>query len=269
MLKEFERIRNFRVLTATSNNLAASLNIGLMNCNTEFVAILDGDDLMRDDRIFRQIKFLRENPDVAAVGSDFYQIDVNGNLIKLIKMPSIIDLNSGTHWLSSPVAHSSVLIRKKILDELGGYREFFQFAEDFDLWLRINQKYKIVNLNIPLTHYRVHSKQTTSNNFKRLAWVQVAARIDLRNRKKGLPEFHTIFKDFESWKKLQKFNPKINYQVLYEILLHNTNKYLNSGKKYYSIITRIITVVFFPSHTFRKIKLYIKKLIKLGIGNRH
>ena len=53
------------------------------------------------------------------------------------------------------IIHPTVMIRKAILENIGGYREDFRNAEDYELWIRISEKYSIENIPKPLVRYRL------------------------------------------------------------------------------------------------------------------
>ena len=55
-----------------------------------------------------------------------------------------------------PVGHTAVLMRRSILEEVGGYRSTIPLAEDYDLWLRVSERYPIVNLPDIVGRYRMH-----------------------------------------------------------------------------------------------------------------
>lgn len=59
--------------------------------------------------------------------------------------------------ISNPVATSTVMVKKSVLDGVGGFDEQFRGPEDYDLWMRVAVNAKIVKLDISLTRYRVES----------------------------------------------------------------------------------------------------------------
>ena len=73
------------------------------------------------------------------------------------------------------VAHPTVLMRKSIVLEVGGYRRAFDQAQDYDLWVRISEHAKLDNLPDVLTYYRLHGNQQTSRNRDRQAMFADAA----------------------------------------------------------------------------------------------
>ena len=63
------------------------------------------------------------------------------------------------------IANSSVLVRKRVLDEVGPFNEepFLHGAEDYEMWLRIAYRYPLVRINEPLIKYRVHPSNLAGN----------------------------------------------------------------------------------------------------------
>jgi hypothetical protein len=133
----------------------AARNRGLATITTEFVAMLDGDDLAWPERLAQQVAYLDEHPDVAAIGAQAALIDVSGRRIGTFARPTT-DL--GMRWcgiFQSPVIHSAVMFRRAIIwNQLGGYEERYRFGEDFDLWCRLARTHTIRNVPQTLTSYR-------------------------------------------------------------------------------------------------------------------
>ena len=250
MLDSYTNGQNFTISILEDGNLATAMNLGIKECDTEFIAVLDGDDEMAENRLSLQTEFLINNSDVAGVGSDFWQIDELGNKIKYVTMSN--EKFKDKDFASSPIAHSSSMLRKSFLLSVGGYRSFFQYAEDFDLWLRLSERYDLANINLPLASYRIHASQTTSHSFKRLAWVQVAARVAKSERIAGVFEISEKYKTFDEWKHFNKYNLKVNYLLLFELLLHNTNLYIKNEAKLKSRLIRIVTYLLYPSYLIKK-----------------
>jgi hypothetical protein len=63
--------------------------------------------------------------------------------------------------------HPSVMLRRDAVFAVGGYRTATEYAEDFDLWLRLDERYPLANIDEPLIYYRRHKNQVTrSTNWK-------------------------------------------------------------------------------------------------------
>ena len=76
----------------------------------------------------------------------------------------------------SPFAHSSVILNKKRLINIGCYDEFFKKSQDYDLWLRMTfYGYKFHVINLYLTNVRVHKDSITNSEidyFSFLAYIK-------------------------------------------------------------------------------------------------
>jgi len=141
----------------------ASRNRGLATIASEYIAMLDGNDLCFPQRLARQVRYLDEHPESVVVGAEAILIDVAGRRIGEFRRPSS---ELGIRWcrmFQSPVIHSSATFRRAVVwNELGGYEERYRYGEDFDLWHRLAKKHAIHNLPEPLVAYRADPMSITS-----------------------------------------------------------------------------------------------------------
>jgi hypothetical protein len=70
--------------------------------------------------------------------------------------------------LNNPFAHSSVLFRRSVVRELGGYPADYIYAQDFALWLNLSCHYPVANLSEELVQIRIHPDQTGSSTQMRI-----------------------------------------------------------------------------------------------------
>jgi glycosyltransferase involved in cell wall biosynthesis len=186
------RIRLFR---QTNKGLVAALNKGLELATAEFIARIDADDLMIPSRLTAQFSYLRENPDVLAVGSFIELIDGKGRKIGLRAFPAGKVKVTETMRRYCTLAHPAVMARKSALLAAGGYRECFRHAEDYDLWLRLIEMGPVDNIPEPLTKYRIHEKSVTHLHRVEQGLSTLAAQLAYRRRKAGLGDpFLTLTK---------------------------------------------------------------------------
>jgi glycosyltransferase involved in cell wall biosynthesis len=151
-----------KVLISEFSNLSISLNLGLEHSTYEFVARMDGDDLCAPSRFVEQVNRLKLNDTLALVGGQVVLIDETGTAVGRARYPKKI---SSHLKFSNCFAHPAVMYRKSAVLRSGGYTNQFPFAEDFDLWSRISEKFKMENLDSIVLFYRMHSKQISSSNF--------------------------------------------------------------------------------------------------------
>lgn len=156
--EKLSQYQNVRLLTSNLIGLNHSLNIGLDCATGKYVARMDADDIAYAHRISTQYKFLENNPDVVICGSWFNLIDSAGKIIGEVRN-SIKDNDIRKNlWYKNPLSHPTVMYRRNIVLELGGYQNS-QFAEDYDLWVRLARNSSIKFANIPeiLLGYRFNS----------------------------------------------------------------------------------------------------------------
>ncbi|MBO7519951.1 MAG: glycosyltransferase [Clostridia bacterium] len=133
-----------------------ALNIGLSLSKGKYIARMDGDDICFLDRLEKQIKFLKENPEVMLAGGQIEIIDFDGKVISKRHYPTS---GAGLFFFSclrSPFAHSTVIMRRELIDAGFKYDESLPASEDIDLWLRIMYAgHKVRNIGDTVLQFRV------------------------------------------------------------------------------------------------------------------
>jgi GT2 family glycosyltransferase len=185
--------RRVRIHRQPRAGVCAARNRGIEVCRAPLIAFLDGDDVATRDRLGAQLRFLDENGDVALVGGQYELIDAQGRTFAKAQPPrgdaEIREvLRSG-----NPFLHSAVTVRKRVVQETGGYRRQFVAAQDLDLWLRVAERTRLANLPQTVVSYRIHDTQTSVAKIEMQATMAVAARLSARRREEGLgdPIDHT------------------------------------------------------------------------------
>ena len=124
---------------------------------------MDSDDIMVNDRIIKQLKYMKDNPNVKICGGQVLMFNKQ-RILSLTNHPSITweDYKQNRpHWF---VNHPTVCYRKSAVLEAGNYdKNLKHMAEDFELELRMLKTHGFVK-NLPniLLWYRCHSEQVTS-----------------------------------------------------------------------------------------------------------
>jgi glycosyltransferase involved in cell wall biosynthesis len=143
-----------------NSGVSSARNTGIKNCASEWIAFLDSDDEWLPDKLKEQVAFHKNNPDILMSYTDETWI----RDAKEIKMPKKFKKFGGeifeqclSHCIIAP---SSVLLHKKLFDDVGLFDEELEVCEDYDLWLRIAIKHKIGLVDKKLiTKYAGHENQ--------------------------------------------------------------------------------------------------------------
>ncbi|MFZ4632233.1 MAG: glycosyltransferase family 2 protein [Patescibacteria group bacterium] len=161
-----QRVKYF--LLPKQKNIAAVRNFALEQSSGKYIAILDSDDLWCDDfKLSKQYDFLENNRSIVLVGTGAIIIDSLGEEKRKTSKPTTDSDIKKNFLLKNPFFHSSVLYRKEIIMSLGGYGENLKYCDDFDLWLRLNEKEKFYNFPDFCIKYREHDDNESAKNFWR------------------------------------------------------------------------------------------------------
>jgi hypothetical protein len=161
--------------------ISAALNRGWRAARAPYIARLDADDVALRDRLVRQIEFLDAHPSVAVVGGAAIIINGTGRRISTIRYPTASRRIRSILLRHNCLAHPSVTIRRVALEEVGGYR--FDHVEDYDLWLRLSERFDLANLAEPVILYRQHPRQVSLLALEDLARRRLAVRAAAQARR--------------------------------------------------------------------------------------
>ena len=167
-----------KVLESNQPGISAALNQGISTTQSKYIARLDSDDLMQPTRLQIQMSELEKNPSLVCIGSQVEYIDEEGRSAGHSTLPtSAWQVRSMMPTLNC-LMHPSVMIRRSTLVSAGGYREYLDGVEDYNLWLRLLRFGSLKNHKEYLTKYRQHPAQVTQANFSIYPWLDALARLD-------------------------------------------------------------------------------------------
>jgi hypothetical protein len=171
-----------RVIHHDANRgLVTSLNEGLRSASGNFIARMDHDDISLPDRFARQLAFLEQHSSIGVVGTGYRLIDGTGSLGPGYRPPVTHEEISWAMSFLCPLAHPTVMARRELLTDNGGYNEYAAYAEDYDLWERLSREVQFANLPEPLLLLRKHGRNMTN------VWLDknIAASTDVATRRIG------------------------------------------------------------------------------------
>jgi glycosyltransferase involved in cell wall biosynthesis len=148
ILKNACRDPRVKVLTQSRIGRASALNLAWQNTTGKYIANFDSDDLTEADRLERQLDFLEQHSEIGLLGTAWKVFgEQDGKpFAKLVHPPTLNENLRRELVRRNPFNHSSVMIPRKVMKEIGGYNNHLSVAIDYDLWVRIARDYQIANL---------------------------------------------------------------------------------------------------------------------------
>lgn len=151
-----------------------ALNEGLKFCETEYVAILDADDVAAPHRLGLQCAVFDGNHEFAVAAGGF-TVSGEGILRDGREVPGVREIIPKSFIRHNAVCHSSVMMRMSALQDVGLYNENRTELFDYDLWLRLAERgYRFCHIESPLVFKRIHKGQHFERK-KRLKYLWSAA----------------------------------------------------------------------------------------------
>jgi len=147
--------RRLRVERRPRAGLTRALNTALGLARAPIVARLDADDVALPERLARQVAFLDAHPDVGVLGSAAREVDAEGREVRIVHPPLDDDALRRELIRRNPMVHSTVAMRRRAIEEVGGYDPRFAVAQDYDLWIRLAVVTRLANLAEPLVVRRL------------------------------------------------------------------------------------------------------------------
>ncbi len=133
-----------------------AMNTGVRHAKGEYYVILGNDDALMPDMLERQVAVLDQNPDVAFVCAGTYFMDANSEIYKTSVDGRYREQSFKSLLFDNFVWHLTVVIRRKVSEEMGHFDESLLTNQDHDLWIRIATKYRFEYTNRPLAKFRRH-----------------------------------------------------------------------------------------------------------------
>jgi hypothetical protein len=139
-----------------------------------FVARMDGDDISLPQRLDRQLRFINEgNADLC--GAWFQEF--GDGIPRAVRWHTNPDELGATMLFQNTICHPTVMARREVFDTFQ-YREGYNLAEDYDLFVRALPRFRLANIPEVLLRYRRHRQQATRACRSKMEEVTRRIRID-------------------------------------------------------------------------------------------
>ncbi|MHB1864853.1 MAG: glycosyltransferase family 2 protein [Candidatus Saccharimonadales bacterium] len=163
IIKDYQsKDKRIKFIERESNgHISLASNSALELASGEFVGLMDHDDILWPNALFEVVKTIRNNKNIDFIYSDEDKIDASGKMhsypfLKPDFSPEFLECcNYITHF---------TCIRRSLVSEIGGFRQGYEGAQDWDLFIRATELTENIK-HIPkiLYSWRIHEASTASD----------------------------------------------------------------------------------------------------------
>ena len=234
-----ELINNFkdpRIKVVINNehcSLGEAREKALKYCLSDFISIIDSDDIAHKDKILKQYNLLKNSNNHLCYTDSYIFSEKRSSIYKTASPERLAKLLI----TQNPIIHSTVMFKKELLKRSFFYQKNYRNFQDYNNYIyMIKNNFNFVKINEPLMHYYKSSKSTS--RFK-------------KNSKKNTIEYLNLLN--KANRHLNTNNLKINKQKKkYVLFMYLFNK---DKKKYLLLLTKTLFLNFFFINLF----IYQKK----------
>ena len=166
VVKEYENHPRVKLITHQENlGLARSCHDAILSSTGEYIVRLDPDDYFDENALLVLANVLDNNPEIGLVYPDYFLVSEEGEILDYVRLPKVAE---EVKLLDLPANGAGTMFRRSCYQDIGGYDLSLRWQDNYDLWLKFLNKFKVYNINLPLFYYRKHSSNLSSNTERKL-----------------------------------------------------------------------------------------------------
>jgi len=176
--------------------ISAARNLGVREAKGEFVGFLDDDDEWLPEKLARQVALMDERGvSVGMVYGGFYRIRNTGEIYVEFKPRLRGFALTGYLCGRDPLtgSASNPLIRKSVLEKLGGYDERVKTSEDWEFYLRLMREFEVDFVPLPVVNIREHTGARLGDRLKDAAETELTVCEKFEDFFKQNPHCHASY----------------------------------------------------------------------------
>ena len=166
------------ITSAENQGIPAALNLGLRHARSPYVARFDSDDIMMPRRLLAQAVVLDSEPEVVLVSCAYEMMDSEGSYLGTWRGDEPHEVVT---WLLNFYnivgGGGQVMFRRSEVIAEGGYTCEYPSSEDYDLWVRLLRRGRIVTLPLIGMKQRHHNARSAVQyaSVKRANWTAIVS----------------------------------------------------------------------------------------------
>lgn len=255
-----------RLIDKPNGGVATALNAGINRMEGEYFSWLSHDDVYPSDKVEKQVLHLStlDNKDIIIFG-DYTIIDENSRNIGKVSTSHIDTKNMLFELYAYQTIHGcTLLVPKKAFDVCGNFREDLPTTQDYDLWLRMAEKFPFSYSDGIFTHSRQHAEQGSRTSKHKNEVLQ----FYLKNLEKISSDYmNQKYNDTVLQEKYKTLLAKFSNVTFWPVFL----RVYQQAQKDLSSTTNLNKIKFFLKSASifytGSIKGYLKQMIPLSIKN--
>ncbi len=179
--------RRLRMVQQDNGGLNSARNTGIREARSDFIGLLDADDIWEPTKLAKQMAHLRSDPTIGLSFAGSWMIDVNGQPTGLHQTPQVAGITPSDLLYRNPVGNGSTpVMRRAALDEIAHphpteghicwFDEELRQSTDIECWIRLSlqTEWKIEGIAEALTGYRVNPAGLSANVLRQFdTWLQM------------------------------------------------------------------------------------------------
>lgn len=160
----------------TNEGISMATNRAIIQSTGNYVAFLDCDDILPPRAVETAVNYIKANPQIRYFYSNREQIDERDRVISQSEFQKYSFKNPGEQILRYMFASHLKIIKKEAFYEVGLLKKEFDSCQDYDMALRMSEKFSFLHIPEYLYQYRVHSQQISEVKKREQAQLSYRAR---------------------------------------------------------------------------------------------
>lgn len=155
--------KRIRLVNQKNQGLVKSLNRALFMAEGEYIARIDGDDQWLPGKLSSQMNYLQKNPKTVIISGAREEFDLNSIPFNFVFTSHTHEQIMRTVTISNPFTHSSVVFKKNIALQCGGYPDMCP-VEDYALFSQMLDYGQAYIVPYPIIRYRSNPNGISQKN---------------------------------------------------------------------------------------------------------
>ncbi len=174
-----------------SCGLTEARNASCRSAQGRYIAVMDADDVSLPNRLASQVAFMEEHPQVGLLGALADCTNTDGKSLRFrvhLNPPTEDEKIKLALRKQSPFCQPTIMLRREAFEAVGGYRPVLAQAEDYDLFVRIAERFRCAGLDQVVLNYRIHPQQLSMHKQRQQSLCMLAAQASAEARRNGKPD---------------------------------------------------------------------------------